>query len=149
MYRVVIDPRVLIAALLSSNGAPAMLVRAWLEGRFDLIACPHLLAELGSVLLRSRFRPFVTEEQAREYVGLFHRFATLVSGSEIQPGLTPDPGNDYLVALAQSVRAQFLISGDAHLTGLTSPFPPVLTPRAFLDCWSRGKSAAGARDRAR
>ncbi len=51
----------------------------------------------------------------------------------VAPGLTPDPKDDYLVALARSAAAHFLVSGDPHLTELVNPRPPVLTPRAFLD----------------
>jgi predicted nucleic acid-binding protein len=40
---------------------------------------------------------------------------------------------DYLVALARAVAADFLVSGDHHLTGLVDPVPPVLTPREFRD----------------
>lgn len=47
--------------------------------------------------------------------------------------LTPDPGDDYLVALAQKADAQCIVSGDAHLTRLTDPSPPVPTPPEFLE----------------
>jgi len=45
--------------------------------------------------------------------------------------LTPDPGDDYLVSLAQATGADYLVSGDAHLTGLDDARPPVLTARQF------------------
>jgi predicted nucleic acid-binding protein len=32
----------------------------WLEGSFELIMCAALLAELARVLLRPKFRPYVT-----------------------------------------------------------------------------------------
>lgn len=57
----------------------------------------------------------------------------LVDDPSSQPGLTPDPGDDYLVTLAQKADAQYIVSGDAHLTQLTDPSPPVLTPRELLE----------------
>jgi predicted nucleic acid-binding protein len=36
------------------------------------------------------------------------------------------------VALAQKADAKYIVSGDAHLTQLTDPSPPVLTPRESL-----------------
>ncbi len=48
------------------------------------------------------------------------------------PGLTADPDDDYLVALARAAGADYLVSGDRHLLELTDPEPPVLTPREFL-----------------
>jgi predicted nucleic acid-binding protein len=46
---------------------------------------------------------------------------------------TPDPDDDYLVALAQKAGANCLVSGDGDLTGLADSQPPVFTPRAFFD----------------
>ena len=133
MYQAVLDPGVLIAAMLSAKGAPADLLRRWRAGDYELVASPKLLAELERVLLRLKFRKYLSEEEAREYVALFRRFATLVQDPPAVAGLTPDPGDDYLVSLARIAQAHFLVSGDPHLTGLPEPWPPVLTPRAFLD----------------
>lgn len=134
MYRAVLDPGVLIAALISGTGAPASLVVAWIEGRFDLVVSPRLLVEVERVLERPKFRRYVTSDDFGEFVALLHSFGTMVPDPiDVTPGLTPDPGDDYLVALARDAGARFLISGDAHLTRLEDPSPPVLTPRAFLD----------------
>jgi uncharacterized protein len=96
------------------------------------VVCPILLAELERVLLRPKFRPYVTTQEARAYTALLRRLVSLEPDPETTPGLTPDPGDDYLVALARAAKAQFLISGDPHLTELKQARPPVLTPRAFL-----------------
>jgi uncharacterized protein len=134
MLRVVVDPGVLIAALISRRGAPAELLASWAEGLFDLVVSPMLLDELAKALSRPKFRRYATEEEVRDYVESLRRRAALADDpSEIEPGLTPDPGDDYLVALARAARAQVLVSGDPHLTGLDDPRPPVMTPRAFLD----------------
>lgn len=133
MYRVVLDSGVLIAALLAPTGAPAGIVRAWRSGDLELIVSSTLLAELQRVLMRPKFRRYASEEEALEYVEVFRRLAILTSDPEPLPGLTPDPGDDYLVALARTTGADFLISGDSDLTGLVHPQPPVLIPRAFLD----------------
>jgi uncharacterized protein len=59
--------------------------------------------------------------------------AVLVDDPSTRSDLTPDPGDDYLVALAQKADAQYIVSGDAHLTELADPSPPVLTPLEFLE----------------
>jgi predicted nucleic acid-binding protein len=46
--------------------------------------------------------------------------------------MTADPGDDYLVALAQKADAQCIVSGDAHVVQLGDLNPPVLRPRDFL-----------------
>lgn len=56
MARVVVDPNILVAALISPRGAPAALYGGLAGGRFELIASPQLLAELERVLSREKFR---------------------------------------------------------------------------------------------
>jgi uncharacterized protein len=129
---VVLDPGVLISALISGKGTPRSLLWLWLAGSFELIVCPAWLAEFERVLLRPKFRPYVTAVETRAYVALIRRLASVEPDPKVSAGLTPDPGDDYLVALARAAAAQLLVSGDAHLTELKQATPPVLTPRAFL-----------------
>ena len=63
----------------------------------------------------------------------FEDSALVLGDAPAQPGLTADPDDDYLVALAREAGADFLVSGDQHLTGLVDAVPPVLTPRQFRD----------------
>ncbi len=60
----------------------------------------------------------------------------LVEDPPADPDLTPDPGDDYLVALARVAGAQCIVSGDAHLLQLADAGPPVLSPAEFIE---RGK----------
>ena len=130
MLRVVIDPGVLIAALISAQGAPRTLLQDWIEGAFELLISPKLIAELEGVLERDKFRRYVTVRDARAYVAILRRFGDLADCRV----LTADCGiSHYLIALATAEATDSLISGDPHLTGLKNPAVPVLTPRAFLD----------------
>ncbi len=92
-----------------------------------------LLGELETVLSRRKFRRYLSEDEAAKYVERFRERATMLPDPESIPRATPDPKDDYLVALARSVGADFLVSGDPHLTGLEDERLRVLTPRAFLD----------------
>lgn len=131
--RVVLDPNVLVSALISSAGPPREILTAWNEGRFELVASPGLLTELGSVLARARFRRWVSAPTVAEYVEGLAEDAIVIDDPAPQPGLSPDPDDDYLITLARAGAADYLISGDRHLTGLADPDPLVLTPRRFLE----------------
>lgn len=137
MLRVVFDPGVLISALLSREGAPAEALDRWREGEFDLVVSPKLLGELESVLGRPKFRPYLDEAEAHTFVAAVARQAITVEDPPSQPGLTPDPGDDYVVALARAARADLLVSGDKHLLFLRDERPAVVTPRELLDVLSR------------
>ncbi|MGH9405721.1 MAG: PIN domain-containing protein [Terriglobia bacterium] len=93
---------------------------------------PKLVSELHRVLQRDKFRQYVSEREVESYVAFVRRFATECPDTECPPRLTPDPGDDYLLALASAQSANFLISGDPHLCHQKSTEPPILTPPAFL-----------------
>lgn len=130
MRRVVLDPNVLISARLSPNGTPGRLLTAWMDGQFDLVVSPKLLAELAGVLARPKFRRWLTTGEAREFVERLQTGAALTADPSKAASSTPDPDDDYLVALAQKANADCLVSGDRDLTSLAELNPQVLTPRA-------------------
>lgn len=132
MSRVVIDPGVFVSALIAPKGTPAQLLDLLLEQRFELVVSPRLLGELTGVLLRDRFRRYVTTVEVRELVADLAAVATVLRDPPDPVAVTRDPNDDYLVALAVAAQADALISGDRDLTDLQSPPVPVLTPRMFL-----------------
>jgi putative PIN family toxin of toxin-antitoxin system len=132
VLRVVLDPGVLVSAVLGSRGAPAEVVDRWREGEFDMVVSPALLDKLERVLLRPRFREAAPEDEVRSYVDALAREGLFVLDPEEVPPVTADPADDYLVALATAAGAAAIVSGDKHLTELAKPPVPVLTPREFL-----------------
>jgi uncharacterized protein len=109
------------------------LLRAAAQEQFELIVSPELLGELADVLAREWFRRWFTAEEADAFVAALRLAAAFVDDPPAEVGLTADPDDDYLVALARAAQADSLVSGDRHLTQLPDPDPPVLTPRAFLE----------------
>lgn len=132
MVRAVLDPNVIISALLSPEGAPARALRAWIEGAFELIVSPLLLAELERALAYPKLRRHIEPEEARRVVQLLQRSATLTDDPDAPPSIrSPDPDDDYLIALAES-RQAVLVSGDDHLLGLSEELP-IYRPARFLE----------------
>ena len=131
--RVVLDANVLVSALISTAGPSREIVTAWTEARFELVASPTLLSELRDVLERPRFRRWVSIETTHEFVDGLAADAEVLKDPPPLTGITPDRDDDCLIALARAAHADYLVSGDRHLLGLTDPSPPVLTPRQFLD----------------
>ena len=129
--KAVLDPNVLISALLAPGGAPARALLAWLHGSYELVVSPLLLAELERALAYPKLRARVRSEEASELLDLLRRHGELVP----DPGAafrirSPDPGDDYLIALAAASGA-LLVSGDGHLLTLADQLP-VCSPAAFL-----------------
>jgi putative PIN family toxin of toxin-antitoxin system len=135
--RAVLDPGVLVAAAISPKGVCRQLLDRILDEKCALVVCPQLIGELQEVLLRPKFRRYLSVDQALAFVRLTAGVAEAHPDPTTHPGVSDDPDDDYLVALAQAVDADFLVSGDPHLTGLSTMEPPVLTPRALLEWLER------------
>ncbi|MBK5249524.1 MAG: putative toxin-antitoxin system toxin component, PIN family [Actinomycetales bacterium] len=132
MRRVVLDVNVYVAALLSPAGTPAQVLLAWTNEEYELIVSPQLLAELERVLRRPKFSRSISDPEITALLDGLREDATVLPDPPAEPGLTPDPKDDYLVTLARAAHADCIVSGDTHLTGLEDPKPPVLTPTIFL-----------------
>ncbi len=128
--RAVLDPNVLISALLSPSGSPAALVARWLAGEFELVVSEGLLAELRRALAYPKLRSRITEEEATAFIDLLGRTATSVEGPATSPRRSRDAGDDYLPALAEA-SAAILVTGDEDLLALADA--PILSPAAFLE----------------
>jgi predicted nucleic acid-binding protein len=77
----------------------------------------------------SSISPAVT----REFVDGLADDARIIDDPPALSGVSPDPDDDYLRALARAANADYPVSGDRHLLELDDPEPPVLTPRQSLD----------------
>ena len=131
MRRAVLDPGVLVSALITPTGTAAqLLAEAW-AGGVELIVSPLLLAELEGVLRREKFRRYVDLETVNAYVGLLGRQATREPDPADPPPLcSADPDDDYLIALAHAQDAA-LVSGDSHLLDFADR-APIFSPAEFL-----------------
>ena len=133
MRRLVVDPGVLVSALITPSGPPAEIVRAILDERLRLVACPHLLAELLGVLEREKFRRYVTIGEAQQYVAGIASIAEVRPDPAAEARISRDPKDDYLLALARESAADAIVSGDADLLVLDDTEPPVVTPTTVVE----------------
>jgi len=135
--RAVLDPNVLISALLSPVGAPAQLLIAWRGGSFELIVSPALVAELRRALNYPKLRKRIPTADAEAFLMWLQGAAILaIDPDEGPPVHAPDPGDDYLIALARSEEAM-LVTGDRHLLGLAEQLP-IFAARDFLEQLDKG-----------
>ncbi|MDO8880194.1 MAG: putative toxin-antitoxin system toxin component, PIN family [Coriobacteriia bacterium] len=133
MIRAVLDTNVYVAALLSRDGSPARLIRALGEGLFDAVVCPRLLDELLGVLRRPKIASRLEDLVAEDFVDWLGRVAISVPDPASIRQVSPDPDDDHLIALALIGRAEVIVSGDAHLLGLTGTTPRTLSPATFAE----------------
>lgn len=120
-----------ISAVINPYGTPARVVEAVLDGQVVAVVSQQLLDELAAVLIRPKFRHWVSVADAVAFVEALAGYAELhpdpgPSGQRIR-----DPHDDYLVALAYSTDA-VIVTGDADLLDAELT-PQAITPHALLD----------------
>jgi putative PIN family toxin of toxin-antitoxin system len=116
VIRVVVDPGVLISALIGPAGSPPdRIVSAWIDDRLEIVASPKVIAELRRVVMRPKFRRWFDEAVAKQLIERIELHATIHPDPPPLEGATADPDDDYLVALAVAARVDAIVSGDRHL----------------------------------
>ncbi len=129
--RAVVDVNVLISAALSARGPSAEVLRSSRDGAFEMVVSELLIAELTRALAYPKLRKRIPAEKAAAFVSWVRDHGTLAEDPpDTVPVSSPDPDDDYLLALAIDRRA-FLVTGDQHLLGLRGDLP-ILTPAEFL-----------------
>lgn len=129
------DPNVLVSAAITPGGIPARLLAFAAYRHFEMLVSDRLLDELHGVLLRPRFRRYLSVPDAEDFVNRRLAFTTRVEDVEAAKvgSYTEDPQDDYLVALAVERGADVIVSGDRHLHEPPEELPVrVLRPADFF-----------------
>ena len=115
--KVIIDTNLWISFLI---GHQTQLVRQMLTDlRFDVYVCSRLIEEIRDVASRDKIRKYVSESDLDDLLAIINaycQFATIEA--EVAPTAIRDPKDLYLLALADTIGADYIVSGDADLTDL-------------------------------
>jgi uncharacterized protein len=132
--RVILDTDVVLSALIRRDSAPGQILEAWLEDRFVLLTHPLLLDELRTLTRRPQIRALIRPAEAGRLVNQIRALAEPVTRLPATRR-SNDPADDFLLAMAESGQADYLVTGDkAGLLGLgRHHITTILTARAFLD----------------
>jgi len=131
--RLVVDTNILISALLAGTSAPAQLIVLWREGRFDLLTSAEQLDELRRVARYPKIRERLAPALAGRLINDIRDLAVLLTKLPVVTA-SPDPHDNYLLAMAAAGSADFLVTGDKRdLLALTLfEGTKILTVRDFL-----------------
>jgi putative PIN family toxin of toxin-antitoxin system len=148
--RVVIDTNVWVSAVISPTGPPAKVRDAFLDGLFEALVCDKMIEEVLDVLRRPRIRDKygIPEAEIDEVGRVLGRLSTRATPEPAGYSLR-DPEDDYLLELAVTGEADFIVTGDGDLQGdddlpafLAGKGIGVVSPREFI-------SLLGSVDRSR
>lgn len=109
--RVVLDTNILVSALIAPAGKPAAIYSAWVEGKFTLLTCARHLAEVLATLQKPRVAELVKPYKAGRLVNQIKKLAE--DAGPLPPvNRSPDPNDDFLLALCEAGNADYLVTGD-------------------------------------
>lgn len=136
MIRAVLDTNILVSAFFWV-GPPRTVLNAARSGEFRLLSSEPLIAELKTVLYRSKFsdRLFMMRETADSLIDNGYRaLVEIVEPANIESVVLKDRDDDALIACAVGGRANYLVSGDHHLLELKSYLDiQIITVNSFLE----------------
>lgn len=136
--RFVVDTNVFVSALISPRGTPAQILAH--EFPFELITSEEILGELNRVLHYDRIqkRYNLNEEIISGYLSTIRKDSQVVEITSQVTVIEKDPSDNKFLACALEAKADYIVSGDPHLTELeTFEGIPVVIPRAFLELLER------------
>lgn len=114
--RVILDCNIWISFLLSKQDC--LLKRMLMDTRFDIYVCEELLSEIINVARRDKIRKRVSENELQQLLKIIDAFCIKTTISQIAESIIRDPKDVYLLSLAETIDANYIVSGDKDLTDL-------------------------------
>lgn len=129
--RVVFDTGVLVSAAILPESIPSLAFEKALL-HFELCISTATLAELETVLSRSKFDRYATAVLRQDFIAGYRRHARLIA-VEHEVADCADAADNKFLALAEAASAELVIASDPHLTEM-NPWRgiPIIPPAAFL-----------------
>jgi len=135
---VVLDSNVIISSLLNSHSAPSQIIDLWRDYRFDLLLSSYILTEVKHTMTdkqlihKYHISPI---KQSRLLSQLVHS-GKMIEFDHAPDTIVRDPKDTFIIQLALSGKANYLVTGDQDLLILAkqTKIQPlqILTPHDFL-----------------
>ncbi|MCE9647254.1 MAG: putative toxin-antitoxin system toxin component, PIN family [Chloroflexi bacterium] len=129
--KVVMDTNVFVSGVFF-KGPPYEILKAWQEGKFELVVSQEILDEyrrVGQILSAERPKVDLTP-----ILTFMIEHAKVYQPVELEESICEDPDDDKFFACALASGSQVIVSGDKHLLKVSGyQGIEVLKPREFVD----------------
>ena len=138
MMRIVLDTNVLVSAILSPRSTSAQIMRLVLDGALNLVISHGILDETLSVvrypkLVKLMKKNGVVPKEVDFFIERLSAIAVGTPGELTLDVIHDDPSDNKILACAVEGEANFIISGDRHLTDLKEfQGITIVNPATFL-----------------
>ena len=117
MKKVIIDTNLWISFLIGHQ--TQFVHRLLKDSRFDIYVCSQLIEEIRNVAGREKFSRWISPFDIEDLMDIIYAFcqqSTITVNAPISA--IRDPKDLYLLSLADTIGADYIVSGDADLTDL-------------------------------
>jgi len=122
MIRIVLDTNLFVSALLKPGSNADLIFHAVKDERVLLLLSDDICHEIsrGLTYPKIRKRLKASDQEIEQFLQLFGMVAVITPGLLKLPPLEADPDDTKYLVCAVEGRADFIVSGDHHLTDLLS-----------------------------
>lgn len=131
--KVILDTNILVSAFIVKNGNPAQILRS--IDKIKPITSREILEETEEVLNRNHIKKKykATDKQIKQYIAVLQQNCVLTRPTITVKVVKDDPDDDIILTIAKQAKANYIVSGDPHLTKLKEyEGIPILTPAQFI-----------------
>jgi putative PIN family toxin of toxin-antitoxin system len=137
MKRIILDTNVVISGIFFS-GPPYEILKAWKNGKFELITSHEILNEYKRVSeeLSEKFK----EIDQRKMIDLISLESKVYVSIALPEQVTDDPDDDKFIACALGSKTKLIVSGDKHLLDVNGyKGIRILKPKDFVGEFLKNK----------
>jgi len=116
--KIIIDCNIWISFLLGHQ--TALMRKILTDPAVDIFVCRELLAEIRDVAGREKIRRYTDASEVADLLNLIHSFCLCTDVRQTATSPVRDSKDLYLLSLAETVGADYLVSGDKDLLVLES-----------------------------
>lgn len=120
MIRIVLDTNLFVSALLKPDSNPDIILHLVKDEKVLLLMSDSICHEISRVLTypKIRKRLTVSDEELKNFVQLLGTVAIITPGTLNLPPIDADPDDTKYLVCAVEGHADYIVSGDHHLTDL-------------------------------
>ncbi len=109
---IILDSNILLSALISPHSPPHIIYQAWQKNIFKVATCREQIDEIRSASRYPKFRNILQPHRVGLMLNNLQK--TIVIENLFYKYETKDPNDDWLLALAEEVQADYIVTGDKN-----------------------------------
>ena len=111
--KIILDSNIWISFLIGHQ--TEWMKRILTDFRFDVYVCNELLDEINDVVSRPKIQSHVNDDDLEDFFRVIYAFCHLAKIEAKTESDIRDPKDLYLLSFAESIGADYIVSGDADL----------------------------------